>query len=274
MARVVEVKNLSCVDRRRGIAILDNVSFHLEEGEMLLVVGPNGGGKSTLIRILAGGAGYLKNVEIRGYVYVAGIDVLRARPTDLAGVVGLVLQNPVSQLTTASVEEEIAFPLENLLMDREEIVRRIEKVMDLMRISHLRYRATHELSVGEMQRVLLASALAPEPKVLLLDEPLAYLDPVSRRKLVEHLLEVKRMGTAIVVAEHDLENLAPYADKILVLNRRVIAFGRASEILTSLDLERYGVRRPLLYVLASKLGCRDVQTVEEVLRCIARRVCS
>ena len=154
-----------------------DVSLALEPGEVVALLGPSGSGKSTLLRALAGLVPHFHGGRFEGRVVVAGLDTRRARPAELAGTVATVFQDPEDQVVMTIVANEVAFGLENLGVAPPEIWPRVERALESVDALHLWGRKTAELSGGELQRVCLASALALEPRLLLLDEPMSQLDP-------------------------------------------------------------------------------------------------
>ena len=156
---------------------LRDVSLELERGEVVALLGPSGSGKSTLLRALAGLVPHFHGGRFAGRVVVAGLDTRRARPAELAGTVATVFQDPEDQVVMTLVANEVAFGLENLGVAAAEIWPRVERALESVDALHLWGRKTAELSGGELQRVCLASALALEPRLLLLDEPTSQLDP-------------------------------------------------------------------------------------------------
>lgn len=226
---------------------LSDLSLRIPEGQFVSIVGANGSGKSTLCYALAGFIPSFFRGRVQGQVRVSGIDPLSGGPSAVAGRVGLVFQDPFSQITGArfSVEEEIAFGLENLGVDREEMRVRVEEALRLVGLSALSDRSPYELSGGEQQRLALASILALRPRVLVLDEPTSQLDPQGARQVIEAVdrLTAERNATVVLV-EHRLEWIAAHADRAVVLHDgRLVADGPPSEILTQPEVEGFGLRR-------------------------------
>jgi energy-coupling factor transport system ATP-binding protein len=173
-----------------GPAVLEDVSLEIGDGEHVALLGPSGSGKSTLLRALAGLVPHFHGGVFSGSVVVGGIDTREARPSELAGTVASVFQDPEDQVVMAQVQNEIAFGLENIGVRPEEIWPRVDEALALVGAESLAQRSTGELSGGELQRVSLASALALRPRLLLLDEPTSQLDPDGAEAffdLIEHL---------------------------------------------------------------------------------------
>jgi energy-coupling factor transporter ATP-binding protein EcfA2 len=191
---------------------LRDVSLELAEGEVVALLGPSGSGKSTLVRALAGLIPHFHGGRFAGRVTVAGLDSRTTRPAQLAGTVASVFQDPEDQVVLSVVRNEVAFGLENLGAVPATIWPRVEAALDAVGALHLAERRTAELSGGELQRVCLASALALEPQLLLLDEPTSQLDPVAAE---EFLACVGRLGCAVVLSEHRTGRALGLADRVL-----------------------------------------------------------
>lgn len=203
---------------------LREVELEIPEGSLALVVGRTGAGKSTLLRAANGLVPHFTGGAFRGRVLTAGRDSLASRPRDLADVVGFVPQDPLASFVLDRVEDEIAYGCENLGLEPGLIRRRLEEVLDLLGIAHLRDRRLRELSGGERQRVAVAAALAAGPRVLVLDEPTSQLDPQGAEDVLAALARlVHDHGMTVLAAEHRLERVAGFADLVVRLER-----GRAS----------------------------------------------
>lgn len=242
---------------RKNPTIID-VSLKVSSGDFVLLVGPSGCGKSTLCRCLNGLIPHFYEGELQGEVYVDGLRV-RDTPTHvLSQRIGMVFQNPQNQLFSLSVEGDIAFALENLAIPREEIRRRVDEVLKLLRIEHLRDRSPFELSGGQQQKVAIASVLAMRPKILLLDEPTSFLDPLSAQQLFESIDEIrKKLGLTIIMVEHRIELAAPRASRIIVMNKgRIVYDGDVRKFFEEYDGYSYGVYTPKVVRLANEINKR------------------
>jgi energy-coupling factor transporter ATP-binding protein EcfA2 len=192
---------------------LDSVSLELRAGEVVCLLGPSGGGKSTLLRALAGLVPHFHGGVFSGRVEVGRIDTRRARPAELAGAVASVFQDPEDQVVLTRVDAEVAFGLENLGTAPSEIEPRAAAALDSVGAGHLAGRRTQELSAGELQRVCIASALALDPLLLLLDEPTSQLDPEG----AEEILDVACSGRAVVLSEQRPTSALERCDRVLFL---------------------------------------------------------
>lgn len=181
-----------------GRPALDNVSLEIHPGELVCLLGPSGSGKSTLLRVLAGLVPHFHGGRFSGRVEVGGLDTRTTRPSDLAGTVASVFQDPEDQVVMTGVEHELQFGLENLGVPPLEIEARVLEALQSLGAGHLMGRKTHELSAGELQRVCVASALTLRPQLLLLDEPTSQLDPEAAEALLDL---ATTLGCAVVVSE-------------------------------------------------------------------------
>lgn len=205
---------------REDFPVLADLDLTIEGGEVLLVVGSSGSGKSTMLRCANGLVPHTTGGTFRGDVVVADRSTRRCSPRDLADVVGFVHQDPEAQFVVDRVEQDIAFGLENLGSEPVAMRRRVEEVLDALGIAHLRGRSPASLSGGERQRVAVAGALATAPDVLVLDEPTSELDPQGADDVLAALGRLNAdLGTTVLLAEHRLERAAPMADRVAVLRR-------------------------------------------------------
>jgi energy-coupling factor transport system ATP-binding protein len=195
---------------------LDGVSVELEAGEIVAVLGPSGSGKSTLLRAFSGLVPHFHGGRFEGRVEVAGLDTRTARPSDLAGHVGTLFQDPEDQVVLSRVDREVQFGLENLGVPPGEIAARTRGALAAVGAEHLMSRLVSTLSGGELQRVCLASTLALRPALLLLDEPTSQLDPDAAAALLEL---VSGLGCAVVVSEQRPARPLAVADRVLFLER-------------------------------------------------------
>lgn len=199
---------------------LQDVTLHVGEGELCLVVGPTGAGKSTLLRAACGLAPHFTGGLLEGRVVVDGRDTRDHAPRDLADVVGVVLQDPATGFVADTVEEELAYGMEQLGIEPSVMRRRVEEVLDLLGLERLRRRALADLSGGEQQRVAIGAVLTSHPRVLVLDEPTSALDPAAAEEVLAALTRlVHDLGLTVLLAEHRLERVVQYADRVVVVSR-------------------------------------------------------
>ncbi len=241
---MIEIEHLSV--RYGAVCALDDVTLRVAPGEFVLVTGASGCGKSTLARCLNGLIPHAIPAALSGRVGVDGRVTTECAVAELATVVGLVFQNPATQLFNLTVADEVAFGARNLGLDAAEIARRVERALSATGIAHLRERALRTLSGGEQQRVAIAAVLAMGSRVLVLDEPTSSLDVAGTRDVMATLARVNAAGVAIVVIEHRLGEVARLARRTILMDAgKIVADGATDEIFNRRDLLRQlGLRRP------------------------------
>jgi len=227
-----KIQNLTYYYPESDSPALRNINLSVEDGELLLVVGGSGSGKSTLARVLAGLIPDYYGGKIGGKVFFQGKELAEFGRRALSTHVGIVFQDPEKQLVMTSVEAEIAFGLENLGLPQEEMFRRVAEVMSFLNLSPVKNEFTANLSGGQKQKVALASVLAMQPRVLILDEPTSQLDPVAADEffyLIERLN--KEMGYTVVLIEQRLERCFHLADRIVVMEKgEILCEGPVGEV--------------------------------------------
>ncbi|MFK0021605.1 ABC transporter ATP-binding protein [Streptomyces sp. NPDC090798] len=197
---------------------VQGVDFEVPEGELVLLVGPSGVGKSTVLGAVSGLVPHFTGGTLRGRVTVAGRDTRTHKPRELADVVGTVGQDPLSHFVTDTVEDELAYGMESLGLAPAVMRRRVEETLDLLGLADLRDRPIATLSGGQQQRVAIGSVLTPHPRVLVLDEPTSALDPAAAEEVLAVLQRlVHDLGTTVLMAEHRLERVIQYADQVVLL---------------------------------------------------------
>ncbi|KUM76156.1 ABC transporter ATP-binding protein [Streptomyces griseorubiginosus] len=197
---------------------VQGVDLDVPEGELVLLVGPSGVGKSTVLGAVSGLVPHFTGGTLRGRVTVAGRDTRTHKPRELADVVGTVGQDPLSHFVTDTVEDELAYGMESLGLPPAVMRRRVEETLDLLGLAPLRERPLATLSGGQQQRVAIGSVLTPHPEVLVLDEPTSALDPAAAEEVLAVLQRlVHDLGTTVLMAEHRLERVIQYADQVALL---------------------------------------------------------
>ncbi|MGV9253997.1 ATP-binding cassette domain-containing protein [Streptomyces sp. NPDC003697] len=195
-----------------------NVDLEVPEGELVLLVGPSGVGKSTVLGAVGGLVPHFTGGTLSGRVTVAGRDTRTHRPRELADIVGTVGQDPLAHFVTDTVEDELAYGMESLGLPPTVMRRRVEETLDLLGLAGLRDRPIATLSGGQRQRVAIGSVLTPHPRVLVLDEPTSALDPAAAEEVLAVLQRlVHDLGTTVLMAEHRLERVVQYADQVVLL---------------------------------------------------------
>jgi energy-coupling factor transport system ATP-binding protein len=216
---VIELSQVSFRYSPHGKAIFEDMNVEVPDNSLALVTGPTGAGKSTLLGLLNSHVPSFTGGQVSGQVRVCGVDVLASRPRDLAQIVGVVPQSPRSCFIADTVETEIAFALEQIGLDDTSMRKRVEEVIDLMGLQHLRSRRLSRLSGGEAQRVAIGAVLVAHPKVLILDEPTSALDPVATEEVIAALKRlVDDLGMTVVLSEHRLERVSESADLVIALD--------------------------------------------------------
>ncbi len=230
---VIDFDRVSITYHGAGSAVIDRATFVLPEGDLCLVIGPTGSGKSTLLGAMNGLVPHFTGGTLSGRVLVDGRDTATHRPRDLADVVGYVGQDPLRGFVTDTVEDEIAYGMEQLGIAPPAMRKRVEETLDLMGIADLRRRPLVELSGGQQQRVAIAAVLAAQPRILVLDEPTSALDPTAAQDVLAAIgTLVHDVGLTVVLAEHRLERVMQAADSMLYLpgDGRVV-YGPPGEVL-------------------------------------------
>ncbi|MGW7576964.1 ABC transporter ATP-binding protein [Streptomyces sp. NPDC054765] len=197
---------------------VQGIDLTVPEGELCLLIGPSGVGKSTVLNAVCGLVPHFTGGTLRGRVTVDGRDTRTHKPRELADVVGTVGQDPRAHFVTDTVEDELAYGMESLGLAPDVMRRRVEETLDLLGLAELRDRALTTLSGGQMQRVAIGSVLTPHPKVLVLDEPTSALDPAAAEEVLAVLQRlVHDLGITVLLAEHRLERVVQYADQVILL---------------------------------------------------------
>lgn len=243
---VIETRDLTYTYPGATEPSIKEVSITINKGGFVILTGPSGCGKTTLCRCFNGLIPHFYNGNLEGNIEVAGLNVADQKIHQLARHVGLVFQNPENQLFALSVEKDVAFGLENFAMPRDEMRKRVDWALQMAGINDLGERPPHELSGGQQQRVAIASVLAMQPDIMILDEPTSFLDPVGAEKIFEVINELnKKLGITIILVEHRLDLASKYANHVIVMDEgRVVLNGTPREIFTSEEARLIGVGIP------------------------------
>lgn len=215
---------------------LQNINIEIKKGEFWAVIGKNGSGKTTFCNILRRFVPDFYKGELTGKITLEGKELKDYSQKEIVQKIGFVFQNPFTQISGVknTVFEEIAYGLENLGIERETIISEVEKILKLLEIEKLRDKNPYNLSGGQKQRVALASIIAMNPDILVIDEPTSQLDPKGTEDIFKIINLMANEGKTIILVEHKLELIAEYAENILVLDEgEVILSGKAEEVLNN-----------------------------------------
>lgn len=232
MTPLIQVTDLTfAYESRPDKTILDHITFSIGPGTITGVIGPSGCGKSTLCQILAGIIPQCREGILAGNVLICGKQVQQQPLKEWSQKVGYVMQDPDRQLTAFTVEDELAFGPENLMLAPKEIRRRVEAVMEALNITDLAQKNPMDLSGGQKQLTVAAAVLTMEPEILILDEPLSHVDRQGRETMLDLIKLLPSQGRTVIVIEHDYERL-DFADQWLVMEEgRLKAFAPPAELL-------------------------------------------
>lgn len=218
-------------------AALHDISFEIEAGEYVAVLGLNGAGKTTLGLCVNGVVPTMLGGDLTGTVTVAGLDVSEYPVREMSKIVGVVFDNPEFQMSQMSVAEEVALGLENAGVPYEEMKRIIPETLELVGLGGFEERSPLGLSGGQQQRLAIAAVLAMRPQILIMDEPTSNLDPIGKQEVFDMAARLnKERGMTVIVIEHEVEVMARYADRVIVLDGgRVVMNGTPQEIFSRVD---------------------------------------
>lgn len=242
---------------------LDDISFKVEQGEFIGIIGKNSSGKSTLCQALVGLIPHFYKGAYGGKVFISGMEVLNTSISDIVKKVGIVFQNPFTQITGSklSVYEEISFGLENLGVPRNEMIKRIDYSLKLLDIYKYKDRSPFELSGGQMQRVAIASIISMNPDIIILDEPTSQLDPQGSEEVYKAIQKLSLEGKTVIMVDHKMEKIAQYASKVMLLGEgKIVDFDVPAKVFSRDDLENYGVTAPVYTKICRGLNLKNENT--------------
>jgi len=254
--KAIELIDVSYRYPRTNRTVIKKLNLSVKKGELLAVMGENGAGKSTLCQILNGIIPHSAGGKLKGEVFIEGINTKESTIGQLSTIVGIVLEDPETQLFTTSVLNEVSFGPENLLMPVEEILERARRVLKLVRLDGFEDRPPTDLSGGQKQRLAIAAGLAMEPSILVLDESTSQIDPLGVVEVLSLIQKLKNeLNMTIVMATDKSEEVARIADHILVLDEgREVAYGTPREIFADTGFfKRFMIRAPQVSQLGSTL---------------------
>ena len=262
MKSIIDVKNLSFrYKESQEYYDVKDITFHVKRGEWLSIVGHNGSGKSTTVRLIDG----LLEAE-SGEIVIDGQQLTEENVWDIRRQIGMVFQNPDNQFVGATVEDDVAFGLENQGLSRQEMQKRVEEALDLVGMLDFKKREPARLSGGQKQRVAIAGVVALRPAILILDEATSMLDPEGRRELIETVKGIRKdYDMTVISITHDLEEVA-MSDRVLVMKRGEIeSTSSPRELFSRNDLDQIGLDDPFANQLKHSLSQNGYDLPENYL---------
>lgn len=224
---MIEFKNVSFA-YEQGSPVIENMSFTIGDGESVGLIGANGAGKSTIMKLLLG------LVTGEGRIAVDGIDVNRKNLGKIRQKLGFLLQNSDNQMFMPTVFEDMMFAPLNYMISREDAEKRVDEVLERLDLQYLKHKYNHKISGGEKRMAAIATILAMEPEAVLMDEPTSALDPYNRRVVIN---TIRGMKQTKIITSHDLDMIMDTCDRVILISRgRIVADGNAEEILSSKEL--------------------------------------
>lgn len=256
---MIEIRDLSFRYAHNPRGILDNINLHINDGEYIAILGRSGSGKTTLIRAICGLIPHFYEGEYRGEVIVDGKKVSETIPREIAKHVGVVFQNPENQILSLRVFDELAFALESRGCPPKEVESRVKEIAEILGIRELLDRDVNTLSGGELQLIAIGSILLSGANTIILDEPLANLDPWNVRKILEILNKLNSMGKTIIIVEHRTDLLLEFSNVrrgIVLHNGRIVSDNEIREIFYNPRLDKY-VTQPTIVRIRNLLNIRE-----------------
>lgn len=242
---------------------LKDISFTIEPGEFIGIIGENNSGKSTLCQAIVGIVPHFYKGAYGGRILIDSQEIANQSISDTCRTAGIVFQNPFNQVTGSklTVYEEIAFGLENLGLTRKEMIKRIDYSLNLLDIYSYRNRNPFDLSGGQMQRMAIASIIAMQPEIIILDEPTSQLDPQGSEEVFRAVQNLSHNGITIIMVEHKMEKIAAYSNRVMLLHDgSIIAFDSPQKIFSRDDLSSYGVIEPEFTRICKQLKLKNKST--------------
>ena len=254
---IIKIENLSVQYLEQEDKALDGISLEVNEGEFVAILGAHGAGKTTLCLSINGIVPNMINADMFGKIEVAGEVPPKIPVRELASKVGSVFDNPEFQMSQLTVFEEVALGLQNLGVEKETIIENITRSLELVGLAGFEERSPFEISGGQQQRLAMASALSMKPQILVLDEPTSNLDPIGKEEVFTVTRKMNQEeGLTVIIAEHEVEVIAEYADKVILLEEgKITQMGTPEELFPSIvNIQSdVGVRIPQITDFASKI---------------------
>lgn len=236
--------------------VVKNLDLKINQGDFIGIVGPSGSGKSTFALTLNGVIPHMIEGNLKGNIYISGERVRDSKVHELVEKIGIILQDPESQLFCMTVEEEVTFGVEELGLDPEIIKKRLDWVLEVVGLEGMENEFPEDLSGGEKQRLAIASSLAMKPEILILDEPTSQIDPKGTQEVLSVIQELNEQGITIILIEHQTDFLAKFSDKILAMkNGESKFFGSTRDFFRDKDLvDNLEIRVPTSVEISYRLG--------------------
>ncbi len=258
---VVSAHNLFFAYETSASWVLKDINLDIRPGEHVALIGPSGAGKTTLCLCLAGAVPHVVGGQIKGEVQIFGKSSQQMSISEISKHVGLILDDPETQLFNITVEDEVSFGLQNLGLPRDEILRRIEEVLEWTELKTVREAEVYTLSGGQKQRVALASVLAMRPRLLVLDEPTSMLDPVGTTLVFEVIDKLRREeGITVILTEQKIEKVAEFAERVFfIADGTILLQGKPSEVLSQVEtIGTHGIEPPQVTLMEYQLTKGDI----------------
>jgi len=256
---LIEINDFSFKYYGAETLALKKINLTIEAGEYVVITGPSGCGKTTLCRTINALVPQFHRGYIAGNVIIDGKNTREHTVAELSSIAGLVFQQPENQLVTLNVEKEIAFGPENLGVEPVEIRHRVEELIELFDLEHLRDKHPHEMSGGEQQRVAMAATLALKPKILVADEPTSNLDPKSAEIILDHISSLNKRDMTVILVEHRLDLVSKDAGRVVLMDKgSIVADGPPREILSQDICQDIGVGVPKATLIYKRLKEHDI----------------
>ena len=273
---MIRLSDVSFRYERRKNTTIHDINLCIKPGERILISGRTGCGKSTLLKVISGLIPLMSTGEFKGAAYVNGEQTIKYSPSELGAIVGCVYQNPDDQLFAVTVEDEVAFALENQSVDQAEIKTRVQEVLREVGLDGLSRRAIHTLSGGQRQRLALASVLVTRPRVLILDEPVSQLNPQAVSSFLALLIRLNEAyGITLIVVEHRVHELEAYFPRLCLMSEgRIVYDGPTANVWEFIgDKNVYGLREPESIKLCRAMGIEPlISSIEKLAGMIKGRL--
>lgn len=253
---LIEINNATYTYPTANHPSIKNLSLKIEKGKFYTIVGKNGSGKSTLCNMIRGFIPNFYKGKLEGNIIFDGKNIEEYSTGELALKIGYIFQNPFNQITGIkdTVFEEVAYGLENFGVEKKEIIKRVNDVMELTDIAHLRNANPFGLSGGQQQKVALASIIILNPDVLVIDEPTSQLDPHGTEQVFKIIKRLKEDKKTIILAEHKMDLIIEYTDEVIILDDgKLLDNGDVNSLLSNIDLHNYGCLIPQTGILMASL---------------------